>query len=153
MVRSLLLAVVVAASAQAQVVSAIYVPDSINDRVLSLDPATGAVVNPALIQDSRLGTAVQAIQGFDRDNILVSDQTSDVVWQYTSTGTFVGVFAPVGGANTALLDNIRGIALSRDGERLLVTVAAGGRINSVVAFDRRVAGASASAQTRLVVTR
>ncbi len=141
MLRSLLStvllgAVLLAASARAQVVSALYVPDSINKRVLSLDPATGAVLNPALIQDARLGTAVQAIQGFDRDHILVSDQTNDVVWQYTSTGTFVGVFAPAGGANTAILDNIRGIAISRDGQRLLVTVAAGGNINTVVAFDR-----------------
>ena len=122
--------------AHAQVVSAIYVPDSINDRVLSLDPATGAVVNPALIQDARLGTAVQAIQGFNRDGILVSDQTADVVWQYTSAGAFVGVFAPAGGPNIAVLDNIRGIALSRDGERLLVTVSSGPNANAVVAFDR-----------------
>ena len=136
MLRSLLLAVLFAAAAQAQTVAALYVPDSINDRVLSLDPVTGDVVNPALIQDARLGTAVQAIQGFDRDHILVSDQTNDVVWQYTSTGTFVGVFAPAGGANTAVLDNIRGIALSRDGERLLVTVASGTNANAVVAFDR-----------------
>lgn len=38
----------------------------------------------------------------------------------STTGLYIGVFAPAGGVNTAILDNIRGISLRANGN-LLVT--------------------------------
>ena len=47
--------------------------------------------------------------------ILVSDQVKDVVQEYDLEGNYLGVFAPAGGVDNAILDNIRGIALAPNG--------------------------------------
>jgi hypothetical protein len=137
--RLLLLALLigVAAPVGAQMAPVLLVPDSINDRILALDPTTGDVsINPWIEDAARFGTVVQVIQAFDGHGLFVADQTGDVVLEYDDNGAFVREFAPAGGVDTAVLDNMRGIALSPDGERLLVTVASGGNANSIVAFDR-----------------
>ncbi|MBN2459982.1 MAG: choice-of-anchor J domain-containing protein, partial [Candidatus Cloacimonetes bacterium] len=66
--------------------------------------------------------------------ILVSDQVKDVVQRYDLDGNYVDVFAPVGGPNTSILDNIRGIAYHTNGN-LLVSNAGGANADCVAAFD------------------
>lgn len=116
-------------------VGLLFIPDSTNKRIMTFDPVTGDLIDPnfILLDNDATGTVVNAIMG-PTDNILVSDQTRDVVHQYDLDGTYLGIFAPAGGANTAILDNIRGIALKQNGH-LLVTVAAGGNQNAIAEFD------------------
>lgn len=113
----------------------LFIPDSTNKRVMAFDAVSGELVDPnfIILDDAATGTAVHAILG-PSDNILVSDQTRDVVHEYDLAGNYLGVFAPAGGANTAILDNIRGIALRPNGN-LLVTVAASGNANAIAEFD------------------
>jgi uncharacterized repeat protein (TIGR01451 family) len=81
-----------------------------------------------------MGTAKEAILSASGTSLLVSDQIADVVHEYDLLGNYVGVFAPIGGPNTAILDNIRGMALRPNGN-LLVTVGSGGNIDAVAEFD------------------
>ncbi|MCU0292252.1 MAG: hypothetical protein MUF10_09740 [Thermoanaerobaculaceae bacterium] len=113
----------------------LLVPDSTNDRVMALDPTTGNVVDADFIPTNAvMGTAINAILNASGDGILVSDQTGDVVHEFDLDGNYIGVFAPSGGANTAILDNIRGIALDAGGN-LLVTVGSGANASSIARFD------------------
>ncbi|MGH2536355.1 MAG: hypothetical protein ACRDHL_03055, partial [Candidatus Promineifilaceae bacterium] len=113
----------------------LLVPDSEFDRVMAFDPQSGALVNPNYIPSdpTHLLTPKNAIRG-SGGTILVADQAADVVQEYSLTGNYLGVFAPAGGPNPAILDNIRGIALRPNGN-LLVTVAAGGNEDAVAEFD------------------
>lgn len=114
----------------------LLIPDSINKRVMKLDATSGDVLEPRFIEDAaRFGTIVHVLPNFDSTGVFISDQVADVVWEYSAAGEFVRVFAPAGGANTAILDNIRGMAYDPAGERLLVTVAGSDNSNAVVAFD------------------
>jgi hypothetical protein len=113
----------------------LLVPDSTNDRVMALDPLTGNVIDANFIpSNSVVGTGVNAILSADARSILVSDQTGDVVHRFGLDGAYLGVFAPAGGVNTAILDNIRGISLDATGN-LLVTVGAGANADAVAKFD------------------
>lgn len=114
----------------------LLVPESSNDRVMALDPMTGDVIDPDFIaaDPDNLSTPIQAIMGLDGASILVSDQLEDVVQSYDLDGNYLGVFAPNGGANTAILDNIRGIAISAN-NTLLVSVGGGTNADSIAEFD------------------
>ena len=81
-----------------------------------------------------LGTAVNAILNASGDAILVSDQTGDVVHEFDLNGNYLGIFAPAGGANNAILNNIRGMALDASGN-LLVTTADATNVDAVAKFD------------------
>jgi uncharacterized repeat protein (TIGR01451 family) len=114
----------------------LLVPDSTNDRVMAFDPDTGDLVDPDFIpaDPAHLATPVNAILSAGGDSILVSDQLNDVVQEYDMDGNYLGIFAPAGGPDPAVLDNIRGIALRPNGN-LLVTVGSGTNENAVAEFD------------------
>jgi len=113
----------------------LLVPDSTNDRIMALDPITGNVIDANFVPTNAVvGTGVHAILNAAGDRILLSDQTGDVVHQFDLDGNYIGIFAPAGGANTTILDNIRGMALRPNGN-LLVTVASGANSNAVAEFD------------------
>lgn len=114
----------------------LLIPESTNDRVMAFDPATGDLVDPDFIpaDPDNLSTPIHAILSSDGASILVSDQIDDVVQQYDLAGTYVGVFAPAGGGDPAILDNIRGISLRPNGN-LLVTVGGGANDDAVAEFD------------------
>jgi hypothetical protein len=114
---------------------ALFIIDSTVKRLMVFDPLTGDLVDPAFIglDDEATGTAIHALIG-PNDTILISDQTRDVVHEYDLNGNYLGIFAPIGGANTSILDNIRGMALRPNGN-LLVTVAASANANAVAEFD------------------
>ncbi len=56
------------------------------------------------------GTVIHAIVG-PAGTFLVSDQSRNVAHEYTVDGSYLGIFAPAGGANTNFMQNVRGIAL------------------------------------------
>ena len=116
-------------------VGVLLIPDSTNKRLMVFDASSGELVDPnfILLDDAATGTAIHAILG-PNSTILISDQTRDVVHEYDLNGDYLGVFAPAGGANTAILDNIRGISLRPNGN-LLVTVGSGSNNDAIAEFD------------------
>jgi uncharacterized repeat protein (TIGR01451 family) len=116
----------------------LLVPESTNDRVMAFDPTTGDLVDPDFIpaDPTNLSTPIHAVLSSDGTLVLVSDQLEDVVQSYdVGTGAYVGVFAPAGGANTAILDNIRGIAVRQSDGHLLVSVGSGTNADAIAEFD------------------
>ena len=117
-------------------VGLLLIPDWTNDRVMAFDPLTGDLVDADFIPSdpTNLSSPKSAILSASGATILVSDQLEDVVQEYDLDGNYLGVFAPAGGPNTAILDNILGIALRPNGN-LLVTVTGGTNQDSVAEFD------------------
>jgi uncharacterized membrane protein len=114
----------------------LLIPDSAGKRIMAFDPISGDLIdsNFIILEDEPTGTIIHAILGSDGESFLISDQTRDVVHQYDLSGNYMGVFAPAGGANPDIIDNIRGIAL-RPNDHLLVTVGAGSNANAIAEFD------------------
>jgi hypothetical protein len=117
-------------------VDLLLVPDSTADRVMAFDPITGNLVNADFIppDPTNLSTPKSAIAHSSNASILVADQIDDVVQQYAADGTYIGIFAPAGGPNPAILDNILGIAYRPNGD-LEVPVDSGTNQDSVAGFD------------------
>ena len=111
-------------------------PDSTNKRVMAFDPLNGDLVDADFIpaDTAHLSTPKHAMLSADGQSILVADQITDGVYQYDFDGNYIGLFAPAGGVNTAILDNIRGMALRPNGN-LLVTVGSSGNANAIAEFD------------------
>jgi hypothetical protein len=113
----------------------LLVPDWTDDKVIAFDAQTGDLVDPSFIPPSNplLQSPKQALQS-PWGTILVSDQISDVVQEFDTAGTYIRIFAPAGGVNTAILDNIRGISF-RPNYNLLVTVGSGASQNTCQHFS------------------
>lgn len=114
----------------------LLVPDSENDRVMAFHPATGDLVDPNFIPPDaqHLFTPRKAILSAAGNTILISDQAEGVVHEYDVFGNHKRIFAPAGGPDASIMENIRGIALRPNGN-LLVTVGAGDNDDAVVEFD------------------
>ncbi len=114
----------------------LLIPDWTNDRVMAFDATTGNLVDPNFIPSdpANLASPKHAILSAGGNSILVSDQVRDVVQEYDLSGNFLGTFAPAGGPDPTILDNIRGIALRANGN-LLVTVGGGANDDAVAEFD------------------
>ncbi|MGA9116539.1 MAG: hypothetical protein WB626_07175 [Bacteroidota bacterium] len=113
----------------------LLVPDWTSDRVMAFDPATGNLVDTVFIPPtpSALSSPKEALAS-PRGTLLVSDQIQDAVQEFDTSGSFIGIFAPAGGVNTAILDNIRGQAYRPNGH-LVVTVASGANAQALAEFD------------------
>ncbi|MCB1553472.1 MAG: DUF11 domain-containing protein [Xanthomonadales bacterium] len=117
--------------------SLLLIPESTNDRVMAFDPLTGDLIDADFIPSdaTNLSTPIEAILSADGTQVLVSDQINDVVQAYDlMTGAFVATFAPAGGVDTAILDNVRGVALRPNGN-LLVSVGGGTNADAIAEFD------------------
>ncbi len=114
----------------------VMVPDWTFDRVYLFSAQNGDLIDTAFISHANplLQSPKHALQLFDGRSIVVADQISDVVQKFDTNGTYVGFFAPAGGPNTSILDNIRGIRF-RSNRNLLVTVASGASQNTIQQFD------------------
>ena len=113
----------------------LLIPDWTNDNVLSFDPLTGDLVNANYIPSNpgNLASPKHAllnVNGF----ISVSDQITDLVQKFDTSGNYLGIFAPAGGVNNTILDNIRGHAYRPNGN-LVVTVGSSANSNGVPEFD------------------
>jgi len=113
----------------------LLIPDWTNDNVLAFDPNTGDLVNANYIPPNpgNLASPKHAllnVAGF----VSVSDQITDLVQKFDTAGTYLGIFAPAGGVNNNILDNIRGHGYRPNGN-LVVTVGSGANSNGVAEFD------------------
>ena len=113
----------------------LLVPEWTNDNVYAFDAITGNLVDINFIPPSpgQLGSPKQALQTYN-NRIVVSDQITDGVFMFDTSGTFIRLFAPAGGINTAILDNLRGITF-RPNKNLLVTVGSGASTSTIQQFD------------------
>lgn len=118
------------------VTSFIMVPDITNDRVYIFNSTNGDLIDTAFIPQSRpqLSTPKHALTHYKGKDILIADQITDLVQRYNENGTYNNFFVPLGGVNTSILDNIRGIRY-RSNNNLLVTVGSSANQNTVQQFD------------------
>ncbi len=113
----------------------LLIPDWTNDNVLAFDPTTGDLVNANYIPSNpgNLASPKHALlnpAGF----VSVSDQITDLVQKFDTAGNYIGIFAPAGGVNNNILDNIRGHGYRPNGN-LVVTVGSGANANGIPEFD------------------
>ncbi len=118
-------------------VDLLLVPDSTNDRVMAFDSITGALVDADFIpaDETNLSTPKSAIYKSDGLGFLVVDQLDDAVQEYDLNGAYVGIFAPAGGVNTAIMDNCRSVDYHPTTGSLLVSVASGANADAIAEFD------------------
>ncbi|MFO7525244.1 MAG: T9SS type A sorting domain-containing protein [Ignavibacteriaceae bacterium] len=113
----------------------LLVSESSNNSVMLLDFATGDLVMPDFIPpQSNLSVLKQARQS-PHTTISISDQTGNVIVDYDTTGSLIGIFAPSIGPHTGILQNVRGHDYNPINNHLFVCNAQGGNFNRVVEFD------------------
>lgn len=117
-------------------VALVLIPNSGDNSVMAFDYVSGNLVDPEFIpeQPTEVFGTPQHVLLSAAGTILVSDQIRDVVQEFNLNGDFIGTFAPAGGVDNTLIDNIRGIRF-RDNGNLLVTAASGGNAHAVAEFD------------------
>lgn len=110
----------------------LLIPNTAVPGVAAFDPQTGDLLDPAFITyPQSLGTTTHIILNAAQDGFLVSSQSENVVYGFGLDGAFQGIVAPAGGENTAIMSNVRGMAISPWGTLLV----ASGTGNKVVEFD------------------
>ncbi len=114
----------------------LLIPESTNDRIMAFDATTGDLLDENFIPSDaeNLSTPIHAILA-GRNRILVSDQLDDVVQEYDLQGNYVGVFAPFGGIDTRILDNIRGMHLLPNGHVLVSSASGSSFPDSIIEFN------------------
>ena len=114
----------------------LMVTDWTFDRVYLFSKLNGDLLDTAFIPSSPgiLASPKMAMQHFNGKSILVSDQITDGVYIFDTSGAYMGLFAPNGGLNYSILDNIRGIRY-RSNNNLIVCVASGASQNTIQQFD------------------
>ncbi|WP_337872930.1 hypothetical protein, partial [Ignavibacterium sp.] len=112
----------------------LLIPDWTADAVMLFDAATGDLLNQSFIVDPTNLSSPKQSRWVPQGFISVSDQIDDAVQSYDTLGTFLGLFAPAGGVNTAILDNIRGHNYRPNGN-LVVCVGSSANANSIAEFD------------------
>lgn len=115
--------------------SLLLIPDWTGDRVMAFDYATGDLVDAAFVPSSSayLSSPKEA-RVSPWGTISVSDQIEDVVQEFDTSGAYIRIFAPAGGVNNDILNNIRGHAYRPNGN-LVVTVGQGTNDDAVAEFD------------------
>lgn len=113
----------------------LLIPEWTNDKVYAFDSQTGDLIDPDFIPSTP--TTLQSPRhAFESPwgTIMVADQISDAVQEFDTSGVFIRTYAPAGGPNPSILDNIRGVFFKPD-RKLLVTVGSGANQNTVQQFD------------------
>ncbi|MGH3678961.1 MAG: S8 family serine peptidase [Natronosporangium sp.] len=115
----------------------LLIPDTIPNTVMAFDRDTGDLIDPEFIPfdpRSELATPGHVILTAEQDGFLLSDQFTDEIHGFDLAGRWQGVFAPAGGVDTSVAENIRGLAISPAGA-LLATVADGPNAHAIAEFD------------------
>ena len=113
----------------------LLIPEWTNDKVYAFDSQTGDLIDPDFIPTSN-PTLQSPRHAFESPwgTIMVADQISDAVQEFDTSGVFIRTYAPAGGPNPGILDNIRGVFFRPD-KKLLVTVGSGANQNTIQLFD------------------
>lgn len=113
----------------------LLIPEWTADKVYAFDALTGDLIDPDFIPTTNptLQSPRHALQA-PWGTIMVADQISDAVQEFDTGGVFIRTYAPAGGPNPSILDNIRGVYFRQD-RKLLVTVGSGANQNTVQLFD------------------
>ena len=114
----------------------LLIPESGQDRVVAFDPQTGDLMDEYYILDDDVtdffSTPIQVIQNPEKTRLYVSDQLKDYVVEFDNDGNYLGIFAPAGGANPDILDNVRGIDIKSGTSSILIS---DGNHDAVIEFD------------------
>ncbi|GAB4344031.1 MAG: hypothetical protein Kow0037_32470 [Calditrichia bacterium] len=114
--------------------SLLLIPDWTGDRVLAFDPRNGDLVDLHYVPtDTNLASPKEARLS-PRGTISISDQIEDLVQDFDTSGVYIRPFAPAGGVNNTILDNIRG-HVYLPGGNLLVAVGGGANDDAIAEFD------------------
>ncbi len=115
----------------------LLVPESTNDRIMAFDPNDGTLIDADFIpaDPTNLSTPIEVLLNDAQDAFLVSDQLGDGVFAYDLTGAPLGLFAPAGGIDNSILDNVRGMEIDPANGNLLVTTASGANADAIAEFD------------------
>jgi hypothetical protein len=111
----------------------LMVPESTNDAVMTFNYNDGSLINAAFIPggNPNLTTPIEALLT-PLAQILLSDQVTDNIVEFDTTGNFVSIFF---GGNTAVLDNCRGIEVRPGTNTVLGTIGSGANTDAVPEFD------------------
>jgi hypothetical protein len=112
----------------------LLIPDWTSDGVAALDATTGDLLNASFIVDPTNLSSPKEANLAPWGKITVSDQIDDGVMEYDTSGIFLQFFAPAGGVNNAILDNVRGHNFRSNGN-LIVTSASGANAHAIAEFD------------------
>jgi hypothetical protein len=113
----------------------LMVPDWTNDGVATLNDVTGDLINASFIVDPTNLSSPKEANLAPWGNITVSDQIDDGVMEYDTAGAFIRFFAPAGGANTNILNNVRGHNFRANGN-MVVCNSDAGNPDAVAEFDQ-----------------
>jgi hypothetical protein len=110
--------------------SFVMVLESTNDAVMTFNYNDGTLIETAFIPggNPNLSTPIEPLLT-PNNTILVSDQLTDNIVEFDTSGAFIRILF---GANTAVLDNCRGIEL-RPGDTTVVAAIAGGANQDAIA--------------------
>ena len=118
----------------------LLIPDSGQDRIVMVSLANGDVLDPSFFPPGtfNFSTPKKALLT-PRATILVSDQINDAIYEYDTTGTYLRIFAPVGGVNTNIMENVRDIVFKGNtfnyNGNILAAISQGGNANTIQEFD------------------
>ena len=112
----------------------LMVPDWTNDGVSTYDATTGDLINLTFIGDPTNLSSPKEANLAPWGQITVSDQIEDGVIEYDTSGSFLGFFAPAGGPNTNILNNVRGHNFRPNGN-LVVANSDAANNDAIAEFD------------------
>jgi hypothetical protein len=112
----------------------LMVPNWTDDGLSTLDATTGDIINLAFIVDPTNLSSPKEAKLAPWGQITISDQIEDGVIEYDTSGSFLQFFAPAGGVNNAILDNVRGHNFRPNGN-LVVANAGGSNADAIAEFD------------------
>lgn len=112
----------------------LLVPDWTNDGVSTYNATTGDLINLTFITDPTNLSSPKEANLAPWGNITISDQLEDGLIEYDTSGGFLQFFAPAGGVNNAILDNVRGHNFRPNGNPV-VTTASGTNADAIAEFD------------------
>lgn len=111
--------------------SFLVVPDWTADRVVSLNPFDGSVINANLIMGAGTLQSPKSAVASGRGSIYVADQLADSITEWGFDGSFLGTV--VQGGVVGQIDNLRGMTVR--GDYMYVTVGSGTFTGTVQRFE------------------
>jgi hypothetical protein len=111
----------------------LMVMESTNDALMTFNADDGSLINATYFApgDTNLTTPIEALLT-PNATVIVSDQVSDQIVEYDTTGTFIRILF---GNDVTVLDNCRGISLTPGMTSVVGTIGSGTNSDAVPEFD------------------